>query len=116
MPTYPEAAGAAAVMREAKPCCMRLTMDSNCAAISPQDWVAAIPRASSNLAASRPYRVPAETAADRVPNTTPECQPRERSCPGRRAPGRRVAGLIAEDRAKQEATAGHLPGMRTGGD
>ncbi len=56
---------------------MRLTIDSYIADISPQDWVAAIPKASSNPPASRPYSVPAAAAAARGPNTTPECHPRE---------------------------------------
>jgi hypothetical protein len=33
---------------------MRLTIDSYIADMSPHDWVAAIPNASSNLAASSP--------------------------------------------------------------
>ena len=56
---------------------MRLTIDSYIADMSPQDWVAAIPKASSNPAASSPYSVPAAAAAEMVPKTTPECHPRD---------------------------------------
>ena len=56
---------------------MRFTIDSYMADMSPQDWVAAIPKASSNPAASSPYSVPAAAAEEIVPKTTPECHPRE---------------------------------------
>jgi hypothetical protein len=52
-------------------------LHSNSLVLSPQDWVAAIPKASSNPAASSPYSDPAAAAAARGPKTTPECHPRD---------------------------------------
>ena len=63
--------------RAAKPWCMRLHIASYCAAIRPPDCVPARPSASSKRAASSPRSTPVAAAAACVPNTEPECQPRE---------------------------------------
>src|ERR1700756_1462302 len=55
---------------------MRLLMASYCAAINPDDWVPAKPRASSSCAGDKPRSLPDAVAAEWVPKTGPECQPR----------------------------------------
>src|ERR1035437_753686 len=56
---------------------MRLHMASYCAAMRPADCVPASPNASSYAAASSFSSDPAATALACVPNTGPECHPRD---------------------------------------
>jgi hypothetical protein len=77
MPVKPRPASNAAYrpLCAARPACMRLTMAPNWAAISPDDWVPAMPSAWTVCAAVSRNPRAAPAAAENTPTVAPECQP-----------------------------------------
>ena len=85
---------------------MRLLIASYCAAINPADWVPARPSASSNCAGDSPRSLPDAIAAEWVPKTGPECQPRSSICVAVQRVADPWSDLETGDRREQEVGAG----------